>query len=133
MDGSLTLDAWTVGNLSAQSDTRLYSFAAIPGKVYAVNWDDGRDGSGAYPDDIVVTACRHDVTTVYFNRVDSGYTVPQSLLALDDTQPLSSVAATGRTTSFTLRFTPAGTGPKTAYTAHIEMSAFRQDLKTPYF
>lgn len=65
LEGTLALDTWTVGNISAPYERKTYCLQTTPGTTYAITWDDAPYGSGAYSCDILVSIFRQDLTATY--------------------------------------------------------------------
>jgi hypothetical protein len=83
LDGVLTQDSWTSGNITTPGEVKVYSFNAVVGKNYGITWDDSAQGSGTYNGNIKVSAYRANTTPAYFTDVDSGYSYPAYANAKD--------------------------------------------------
>jgi hypothetical protein len=90
---------WTVGNNPTEEDQSLYYFTGVSGNTYYVWWDDDWEGSGTYSGDLEVSAYQENMSTAYFEQVDSGY---------NTSQPVTIVA--GETTVFVLAEPYSGVG-----------------------
>lgn len=77
-------NTWTVGNIKASQEPKAYRFNAEAGKTYAVTWDDSVQGSGAYKGNIAVSAYHQEFATAYFTEVNSGYSAPMYITAVED-------------------------------------------------
>ena len=76
----LTNNVWPAGALTANAAANYYSFTASSGTVYHIQWDDARQGSGAYSVDIKVSASYADNTEI-FAEIDTAYNQPWSFTA----------------------------------------------------
>jgi hypothetical protein len=83
IDETLNPGIWTTGNIATKGASKTYSFNVTPGNSYTISWDDLKEGSGNYTDDIKVSAYRQNTTTSYFSYVNSGYLTPQTFVAQD--------------------------------------------------
>ncbi len=105
MEGALALDTWTTGNISVPSERKTYCINAVPGRTYAITWDDGGYGSGTYTCDVKVSAYRQDLTTTYFSSRDYGYNSYTEVITAQDNIIYISVygSNTSATGSFALK------------------------------
>ena len=74
---TLTLDAWTDGEISAGGEV-WYSFTASSGTTYYVSWNDGHEGSGSKTGDIKVSAYDSGGSVIFLPQ-DSGWTTPHAV------------------------------------------------------
>jgi hypothetical protein len=84
MEEPLTLDSWTVGTISTPGERKTYCFDSVPGRTYAITWDDGGYGSGNYTCDVSVSAYRQDMITKYFSAWDIGYSGYAGIITAKD-------------------------------------------------
>lgn len=82
-------DKWRTGQITRNGEAKIYAFNTEPGKIYAVQWDDVKDG-GSFPYpfglDIQVTAYHKDLVTPYpeLFEVDHGYSSFPTITAQED-------------------------------------------------
>jgi len=70
---------WTIGNILSGEEI-WYSFNAVSGTSYNIEWDDSFSGSGSYSGDIYVTASDAiSAGSDYFSTIDTAYNNPQQV------------------------------------------------------
>jgi hypothetical protein len=72
----LTLNTWTIGNVSVETQVDWYRITIGTAGTYSLQWDDRYEGSGTYTGDIMVSAYQADGTSLFI--MDSGYNSPPS-------------------------------------------------------
>jgi hypothetical protein len=75
-DTPLSANAWTEGDMSAETQVDWYRIAIGTAGIYYLQGDDNYQGSGTYSGRIRVSAYRADGTPLFTN-MGSGYTYPQ--------------------------------------------------------
>jgi hypothetical protein len=103
VEGALTLDTWSTGNISDYNDVKTYSLNTIPGQSYAITWDDSGEGTGTYTGDVRIFAYRKDLTTAYFSYYNSGYQTPRVFTAQDDIAYIRVESYSSSTGSFAVK------------------------------
>jgi hypothetical protein len=74
---TLSLDQWTIGELTYDQPEIWYEVVVMPGQTYEISWDDSLEGNEIYSGDIIVTAYRQDRSTMYYGYGwDFGYYEP---------------------------------------------------------
>jgi uncharacterized repeat protein (TIGR02543 family) len=77
----LNNNVWTSGLLTGNS-ANYYSFMALSGTTYSIQWDDLDAGTASYATDIKVSASYDDAfNTEIFAKIDSGYASPEYFTA----------------------------------------------------
>lgn len=105
---------WVEGEIVSGQQSSWFSFTGTAGSTYYVWWDDSYSGSGSYSLDLMVSAYQEDLSTPYFQGIDSGYSSSQPVTIVAGEQAVYIGAMpyfSGDTGTFAVAVTTADTQP----------------------
>jgi hypothetical protein len=109
----LSADTWTEGNLSTWGQVHWYTFDAVAGVTYNLQWDSGDDGTGTYTGGVAVEA--YGSNGSYLGGGSSGYSSPRSI-SRDTNDTIYVGVYDYNTGTYAIRYYDASTQPPIAPT-----------------